>query len=175
MIGATRSVPRRTVTVTPVFEAVTARMLSQSARVRQLPLFPRAISRQGPPCRGAPGAALKTRTREVGFQVLTGSASIILPRLRRELRGRSWASPPVRRRLARKFTLRGRTAIRSSRRRSRLISSGPIRGLWANSESAASSMRATSMATTAVTQGSRYSDGCGQKAEIEGLLRQIRN
>jgi len=51
--------PRRTVTVTPVFEAVTGRMLATAA----------------------PLVALKTRTREIGFQILTGSAAGLLASL----------------------------------------------------------------------------------------------
>lgn len=81
IVDATRDVAKRTVTVTPVFEAVTGRMLNQVAA--QAPTFvPAADLVGGPAVAVAPPAApLKTRTREVGFQVLTGSASIILPSL----------------------------------------------------------------------------------------------
>ena len=80
-VQATRLAPRRTVTVTPVFEAVTGRMLAAKP-----PAPGNFISADGL-AMGADGgialavapppAARKTRTREVGFQVLTGSASTL--------------------------------------------------------------------------------------------------
>ena len=82
LVQATRNARKRTVTVTPVFEAVTGRMVSPQAR-SEAPTFVAASDLAG-------GAALavappviptKTRTKEVGFQVLTGSASQILPSL----------------------------------------------------------------------------------------------
>jgi len=80
-VEATRTVPRRTVTVTPVFEAVTGRMMNQTVKLAQT-FVPAANLSEGPAVAVAPPAAKpKTRTREVGFQVLTGSASIILPSL----------------------------------------------------------------------------------------------
>ncbi len=78
IVDLTRESPRRTVTVTPIFEAVTARMLS-------LVTPPAATFVAATDLAGGIGLAmappiipLKTRTREVGFQVLTGSASILL-------------------------------------------------------------------------------------------------
>lgn len=77
-VQATRLAPRRTVTVTPIFEAVTGRMLA--ARPAAAGNF---ISAEGLASGGdggvalavaPPAPAIKTRTREVGFQVLTGSA-----------------------------------------------------------------------------------------------------
>jgi 4-hydroxy-2-oxoglutarate aldolase len=81
IVAATRNAPKRTVTVTPVFEAVTKRMLSQAAA--QPASFVRAGDLAGGPAIAVapPIAPLKTRTKEVGFQVLTGSASNILPSL----------------------------------------------------------------------------------------------
>jgi len=82
LVQATRNARKRTVTVTPVFEAVTGRMVSPQAR-SEAPTFVAASDLAG-------GAALavappviptKTRAKEVGFQVLTGSASQILPSL----------------------------------------------------------------------------------------------
>jgi 4-hydroxy-2-oxoglutarate aldolase len=76
-----RTSHRRTVTVTPVFEAVTARMLSP--KIEASSSFVSAGDLAGgvavaiPP----PIAPIKTRTKEVGFQVLTGSAANILPSL----------------------------------------------------------------------------------------------
>jgi 4-hydroxy-2-oxoglutarate aldolase len=81
IVEATRAVPKRTVTVTPIFEAVTARMLNAVATLPAT--FVSAGDLAGGPALAVapPAAPLKTRTREVGFQVLTGSASIILPSL----------------------------------------------------------------------------------------------
>jgi len=79
VVQTTRLAPRRTVTVTPVFEAVTGRMLA--AKPATAGNF---ISAEGLAAGADGGVALavappaparKTRTREVGFQVLTGSAS----------------------------------------------------------------------------------------------------
>lgn len=81
LIEATRHAPRRTVAVTPVFEAVTARMLKPA------PVDPATFVSASDLAGGAaiaaapPAPALKTRTREVGFQVLTGAASITLAAL----------------------------------------------------------------------------------------------
>jgi dihydrodipicolinate synthase/N-acetylneuraminate lyase len=102
-VAATRDARKRTVTVTPVFEAVTARMLTQA--VAPETAFVRADELAGS---GAGGAAvmaaepkieiqkartpkigtqkikslpIKTRSREVGFQVLCGAGSVVLPSL----------------------------------------------------------------------------------------------
>ena len=81
IVELTRNAPRRTVTVTPVFEAVTARMLSQVPEAGAT-FVPAGDLADGTAIAvTAPKAAIKTRTKEVGFQVLTGSASIILPSL----------------------------------------------------------------------------------------------
>lgn len=81
IVEATRTAPRRNVTVTPVFEAVTDRMLSLAAA--QAATFVPAVDLAGGPAVAVapPVAPMKTRTKEVGFQVLTGSAAIILPSL----------------------------------------------------------------------------------------------
>ena len=83
-LAATQNALKRTVTVTPVFEAVTGRMLRASATGSQEPAtFVSAENLAGgvavatPP----PVAPLKTRSREVGFQVLTGSAACVLEAL----------------------------------------------------------------------------------------------
>jgi 4-hydroxy-2-oxoglutarate aldolase len=81
VVLATRLAPRRTVTVTPIFEAVTGRMMA--AKPAGAGNF---ISAEGLASGADGGLALavappapvrKTRTREVGFQVLTGSASTL--------------------------------------------------------------------------------------------------
>lgn len=84
-VDATREVTRRTVTVTPIFEAVTARMLAGKAETGG------SFVSAGDLAAGVVGvvalatatpvAPIKTRTKEVGFQVLTGSHSILLEAL----------------------------------------------------------------------------------------------
>lgn len=78
-VAATRTAPRRTVTVTPIFEAVTARMLTPrsegaSSFVSAGELAGGVAVASAPP----PVAPIKTRTKEVGFQVLCGSAPALL-------------------------------------------------------------------------------------------------
>jgi len=79
LVEATSNVARRTVTVTPIFEAVTGRMMT-----------PQAMSGDGLVSIGeklgdAQGAKAqtpqKTRTKDVGFQVLGGSATVLLASL----------------------------------------------------------------------------------------------
>lgn len=81
-VEATKSSRRRSVTVTPVFEAVTARMLTPEtdpagAFVAAADLAG-GVALATPP----PAAPIKTRSREVGFQVLSGSASALFESLR---------------------------------------------------------------------------------------------
>ena len=82
IVEATRTAPRRNVTVTPVFEAVTGRML-KSVAAAQAGTFVSAGDLAGGPALAVapPLIPMKTRTKEVGFQVLTGAASIIFPSL----------------------------------------------------------------------------------------------
>jgi len=77
VVQATRLAPRRTVTVTPIFEAVTGRMLAQKNAGAGNFISAEGL---GSGANGGialavapPAPARKTRTREVGFQVLTGS------------------------------------------------------------------------------------------------------
>jgi 4-hydroxy-2-oxoglutarate aldolase len=84
VVQATRLAPRRTVTVTPIFEAVTGRMMvAKAAPESGAGSF---VSAEGLANSGSGGVALamappvparKTRTREVGFQVLTGSPATL--------------------------------------------------------------------------------------------------
>jgi dihydrodipicolinate synthase/N-acetylneuraminate lyase len=81
VVQATRLAPRRTVTVTPIFEAVTGRMLAAKPAAAGNFISAEGLASGGD---GAvalavapPVPALKTRTREVGFQVLTGSATTL--------------------------------------------------------------------------------------------------
>lgn len=79
-VGATKSAPKRMVTVTPVFDAVTARMQAPAKRETEASNFVPADGLAGGAALATapPQPAMKTRSREVGFQVLTGSASIIV-------------------------------------------------------------------------------------------------
>jgi 4-hydroxy-2-oxoglutarate aldolase len=81
--AATRGLAKRTVTVTPVFAAVTARMqklaVAQAANQAQGGLV--NIAGAAVATMPAPVSALKTRTREVGFQILCGAADKIVPAL----------------------------------------------------------------------------------------------
>lgn len=82
-LEAVKDAPKRTVHVTPVFEAATARMLQPAVGATEPSTFVSAESLSGgtaiavPP----PAPATRTRTREVGFQVLTGSGAIVLDAL----------------------------------------------------------------------------------------------
>jgi dihydrodipicolinate synthase/N-acetylneuraminate lyase len=83
LIASTANAPRRTTTVTPIFEAVTARMLKPVASASESANFVSANDLAGGTALAAapPQPAIKTRTREVGFQVLTGSAGSLLQSL----------------------------------------------------------------------------------------------
>src|SRR4051794_22269196 len=81
VVELTRSAPRRTVTVTPVFDAVTQRMLASKAEADASLVTLSALG-SGAAVAVPPAAApIKTRTREVGFQVLSGSAGALFDSL----------------------------------------------------------------------------------------------
>jgi dihydrodipicolinate synthase/N-acetylneuraminate lyase len=86
-VEAARNAARRTVTVTPVFEAVTGRMLAPKAAPGNQPngdLVPAEALAGGSgaiPAAACPAVRMKTRTKEVGFQVLTGSTAGLLESL----------------------------------------------------------------------------------------------
>jgi 4-hydroxy-2-oxoglutarate aldolase len=78
LVEQTSASPRRTVTVTPAFEAVTGRMLLPRAGTSD------ALISAGDLAGGVAVTAtppIKTRTKEVGFQVLAGSAGTLLESL----------------------------------------------------------------------------------------------
>jgi len=81
-VAATQGAPRRTVQVTQVFEAATARMM-MVPQVDAASTFVSASDLAGGVAVAAPppAAPVKTRSREVGFQVLTGSERSIFPAL----------------------------------------------------------------------------------------------
>jgi 4-hydroxy-2-oxoglutarate aldolase len=81
-VAATQNAARRTVEVTQVFEAVTARMMT-APREAASATFVSASDLAGGIAVAAPPPAVpvKTRSREVGFQVLAGSERSILASL----------------------------------------------------------------------------------------------
>jgi dihydrodipicolinate synthase/N-acetylneuraminate lyase len=81
LVESTQAAPRRTVTVTPIFEAATARMLEP--RVETVASFVSAGDLASGVALAAtpPALPIKTRTREVGFQVLCGSSGTLLESL----------------------------------------------------------------------------------------------
>jgi dihydrodipicolinate synthase/N-acetylneuraminate lyase len=75
LVESTRGAPRRTVTVTPIFEAATTRMLAPKA-VGTNDFVSAGDLGSGVALAVAPSAVrMKTRTKEVGFQVMTGSTA----------------------------------------------------------------------------------------------------
>ena len=82
LVQATGGVKKRTVAVTNVFAAVTARMLKSSGNGSQTFVSADQLTAGGTALAVSPPApALKTRTREVGFQLLCGSAQTLYPSL----------------------------------------------------------------------------------------------
>lgn len=81
LAAATQDSPRRTVTVTPVFEAVTERMMRPKTEVDASFVPATDLSVGVSLAVKAPAAPTKTRTKEVGFQVLAGSAGSLLESL----------------------------------------------------------------------------------------------
>jgi 4-hydroxy-2-oxoglutarate aldolase len=83
LINSTRTAPQRTVPVTTVFEAVTARMMKPAVSAIEPARFVSAGALAGGSAvaMAPPQTPLKTRSREVGFQILTGSAGTILESL----------------------------------------------------------------------------------------------
>jgi 4-hydroxy-2-oxoglutarate aldolase len=87
LVNATRTARKRTVPVTTVFAAVTSRMLSAHTKGPEdhgaSTFVPAGELVSGATAIAAvpPRPALKTRTREVGFQLLCGSAQTLYPSL----------------------------------------------------------------------------------------------
>jgi 4-hydroxy-2-oxoglutarate aldolase len=78
--AATREALRRTVTVTPVFAPVTGRMQAAAQRLSESSGGLVTIAGQTAVA-APPVSTLRTRTREVGFQILCGAADKLLPSL----------------------------------------------------------------------------------------------
>jgi 4-hydroxy-2-oxoglutarate aldolase len=75
-VEATRHAPRRTVTVTPVFEAVTARMLTlKNASGAGTFVAAGELAGGAAVATAPPPPVLKTRSKEVGFQTMMGSGT----------------------------------------------------------------------------------------------------
>ena len=92
LVEGVKNTPRRTVTVTPIFEAVTGRMLAAQAGSEETLVSiggveshpsDKDVARVGHPDSSikAGHPALKTRTKEVGFAVLSGSTATLLESL----------------------------------------------------------------------------------------------
>ena len=81
-VAATQNAPRRTVTVTPIFEAVTERMRATNAEAVKTFIDANNLAAGSAIATAPPVAPMKTRTKEVGFQVLCGSASALLASLK---------------------------------------------------------------------------------------------
>jgi dihydrodipicolinate synthase/N-acetylneuraminate lyase len=80
-VATTLNAPRRTVTVTPIFEAVTGRMLATKSENAGTFVAASDLAGGAAVATAPPIAAIKTRSKEIGFQVLTGSAAILLDAL----------------------------------------------------------------------------------------------
>lgn len=86
LVAATRSAPKREVLVTPVFQAVTGRMMLAETEIPSN--FVLAESLGGLAVAPTPTVRAKAmRKKEVGFQVLTGSAQNLLPALDAKVNG----------------------------------------------------------------------------------------
>ena len=81
LVAATRKAPKRTETVTQVFEAVTARMLAPKTEGSSTFVSAGDLAGGVAVASAPPAVPIKTRTKEVGFQVLCGSASALLASL----------------------------------------------------------------------------------------------
>jgi 4-hydroxy-2-oxoglutarate aldolase len=81
LVERTSAAPRRTVTVTPIFEAVTGRMLTPRAEGAANFVSAGDLSGGVALAVSPPKAPIKTRSKEVGFQVLVGSSGTLLESL----------------------------------------------------------------------------------------------
>jgi dihydrodipicolinate synthase/N-acetylneuraminate lyase len=77
LVAATASAPRRKVTVTPIFEAVTSRMLAERNDSNFVSASSIGTSSTAV-AQAATSPEIKARTKEVGFQVLNGAAGKVI-------------------------------------------------------------------------------------------------
>ena len=80
-VNLTRNAPRRIVTVTPVFEAVTGRMLSAKPEATGSFVAAQELAGGAAVATAPLATPVKTRTKEIGFQVLCGSGAAVLESL----------------------------------------------------------------------------------------------
>jgi dihydrodipicolinate synthase/N-acetylneuraminate lyase len=78
LVEATAAAPRRTVPVTTIFEPVTGRMRIPKAEQGNSFVAAADLGNGVTLAVAPPVAAIKTRTKEVGFQIMTGSAGTLL-------------------------------------------------------------------------------------------------
>ena len=81
LVDATSSALRRSVTVTPIFEAVTGRMLTPMAGTSGTFVSAGDLASGVAVASAPPAPPIKTRSKEVGFQVLVGSSGTLLDSL----------------------------------------------------------------------------------------------
>ncbi len=81
LVDSTHTAPRRAVTVTPVFEAVTSRMLTPKVETTSSFVSAHDLGNGVALAAAPPAVPIRTRTKEVGFQVLTGSTAGLLQSL----------------------------------------------------------------------------------------------
>jgi dihydrodipicolinate synthase/N-acetylneuraminate lyase len=81
-VESTRTAPRRTVTVTLIFEAVTGRMLAPRPDIARSFVSAGDLAGGVALAAAVPAVPIKTRTREVGFRVLTGASAGLLESLK---------------------------------------------------------------------------------------------
>ncbi len=101
LVAATRKAPKRTVAVTPVFEAVTDRMMLAEAEAETalaaslIPVDALGAEAMSPVAVAPQRRLLAMRKKEVGFQVLSGSAGNLLQALEAGVSGAilAFASP----------------------------------------------------------------------------------
>jgi len=81
LVEATSSSPRRSVTVTPIFEAVTGRMLTPKTETSGTFVSAGDLAGGAAVATAPPMQSIKTRSKEIGFQVLVGSSGTLLDSL----------------------------------------------------------------------------------------------
>ncbi len=81
LVERTSAAPRRSVTVTPIFEAVTGRMLTPSPEAAATFVSAGDLAGGAAVATSPAPPHIKTRSKEVGFQVLVGSSGTLLESL----------------------------------------------------------------------------------------------
>ena len=108
-VAATRSSRRRTVTVTPIFEAVTGRMLSPSSESASTFISSESLAGGVGVATPPPAAQIKTAQKKSPFRYSAGQHLRCSHRSTKVRPAGFWRWPPVLRRLARRSTSRGKT------------------------------------------------------------------